>query len=71
MPVYYSSQRMHSKKFILSFFSPKTAILGHIPGTGLHFDIKYEEVSLPEHNLRELLQPCLIFFLFFSSGCWV
>uniref|UniRef100_H3CHQ0 Solute carrier family 26 member 5 n=1 Tax=Tetraodon nigroviridis TaxID=99883 RepID=H3CHQ0_TETNG len=24
--------------------SPKTAILGHIPGTGLHFDIKYEEV---------------------------
>lgn len=30
--------------FSLSF-SPKTAILGHIPGTGLHFDVKYEEVS--------------------------
>ncbi|CAF93401.1 unnamed protein product, partial [Tetraodon nigroviridis] len=53
--------------------SPKTAILGHIPGTGLHFDIKYEEVSSPEHNLRELLQPWLkffgVFFLFFFFFC--
>lgn len=33
------------------FFSPKSAILGHIPGTGLHFDVEYEEVSLSDHNL--------------------
>lgn len=33
------------------FFSPKSAILGHISGTGLHFDVEYEEVSLSDHNL--------------------
>lgn len=59
--------------FSLSF-SPKTAILGHIPGTGLHFDVKYEEVS------SSLTQPARdtpslskilpgVFFL--PSGCWV
>lgn len=36
--------------WFLLFSSPKTAILGHIPGTGLHFDVEYEEVSSSEGN---------------------
>lgn len=50
--------------FSLSF-SPKTAILGHIPGTGLHFDVKYEEVSSSARDLRESAEPVWNYSCFF------
>lgn len=47
----YPTQKCALRSLFFLSFSPKTAMLGHIPGTGLHVDIKYEEVSSSEHNL--------------------
>lgn len=41
--------------------SPKSAVLGHVPGTGLHFEVDdYEEVSLSEHNPKNVTLSLLV-----------
>ncbi len=49
--------------------SPKSAILGHVPGTGLYYDVdEYEEVSLlEEKTLKSQHKPNISHRLWWSE----